>query len=259
MRHTELSSVITESEIQQKQTTQVYVEHGIFQKMESENICASFAPLHYEPNYAYPLIIWLHGDGQDESQLLRVMPVISLRNYVAISPRAPAKEIFRCKQVPDRRVHHKKEISQGYTWNINHLNEAQQLIEDGIRTAGMRYRISPRRIYLVGVESGGTLALQLALLHPELYAGVASFNGPFSESAPKLQNLRQLQDLSIFMGISRSSCAFPVEVACEQLRLMHTAGLYVAFKNYPTAEVLHPEMLRDVDRWIMQGIDTVIQ
>ena len=47
-----------------------------------------FVPLHYEPNYAYPLIVWLHGAQDDERQLKRVMPFISLRNYVAVAPRA---------------------------------------------------------------------------------------------------------------------------------------------------------------------------
>src|SRR5215475_6844861 len=48
---------------------------------------ALFAPLHYEANYAYPLLIWLHGGGDSEHQLRRVMPHISLRNYVAVAPR----------------------------------------------------------------------------------------------------------------------------------------------------------------------------
>lgn len=44
-----------------------------------------FGPLHYEANYAYPLIVWLHGPGDDEHQLRRIMPAISLRNYVAVA------------------------------------------------------------------------------------------------------------------------------------------------------------------------------
>ena len=48
---------------------------------------ALFAPLHYESNYAYPLIVWLHGANDDERQLKRIMPFVSLRNYVAVSPR----------------------------------------------------------------------------------------------------------------------------------------------------------------------------
>src|SRR4051794_5650794 len=48
---------------------------------------ALFTPLHYERNYAYPLIVWLHGPGDDERQLKRIMPLVSMRNYGAAGPR----------------------------------------------------------------------------------------------------------------------------------------------------------------------------
>src|ERR1700676_406196 len=51
---------------------------------------ALFGPLHYEANYAYPLLVWLHGPGDSEGQLKRIMPQISLRNYVAVAPRGTA-------------------------------------------------------------------------------------------------------------------------------------------------------------------------
>ena len=57
---------------------------------------ALFVPMHYEPNYAYPLLVWLHGPGDDERQLQRVMPLISLRNYMAVGPRGVSP---RCGKV----------------------------------------------------------------------------------------------------------------------------------------------------------------
>ena len=46
-----------------------------------------YLPEHYEHSYAYPLIVWLHGDGgtEDDTQLL--MPMISERNYVGLGIR----------------------------------------------------------------------------------------------------------------------------------------------------------------------------
>src|SRR5580704_12859193 len=52
-----------------------------------------FAPIHYESNYAYPLIVWLHGPNDDERQLKRIMPFVSLRNYVGVSPRGTASAV----------------------------------------------------------------------------------------------------------------------------------------------------------------------
>lgn len=48
---------------------------------------ATFAPMRYEPGYAYPLVIWLHGALGDERQLRQVMPKISMQNFVAVAPR----------------------------------------------------------------------------------------------------------------------------------------------------------------------------
>ena len=63
---------------------------------------ATFAPLHYEPGYAYPLVVWLHGDGGDERQVRHVISKVSLRNYVAIAPRGtsamPADDDGYCWQ-----------------------------------------------------------------------------------------------------------------------------------------------------------------
>src|SRR5690349_17523603 len=49
-----------------------------------------FAPLHYEPRYAYPLLVWLHEDGGNERELRQLMPHVSVRNYVAVSARGVA-------------------------------------------------------------------------------------------------------------------------------------------------------------------------
>ena len=46
-----------------------------------------FLPVHLENRYRYPLLIWLHGDGQNASQLSQVMPRISDRNYIGVSIR----------------------------------------------------------------------------------------------------------------------------------------------------------------------------
>src|SRR5438552_19054779 len=50
------------------------------------------APMHYERNYAYPLVVWLHAPGSDELEIKRIMPLISLRNYVALAVRGTGDE-----------------------------------------------------------------------------------------------------------------------------------------------------------------------
>src|SRR5437764_8739863 len=71
----------------------------------------TFLPIGYEPNYPYPLLVFLHGHGSNEEQALRLAPKLSRRNYVAISLRGPR----RVDEFADRR---------GYTWDADGENES---------------------------------------------------------------------------------------------------------------------------------------
>src|SRR5258707_2565861 len=44
-----------------------------------------YVPENYEPNYAYPLIVWLSPSTGAAIRLRQLMPVISDRNYFGVS------------------------------------------------------------------------------------------------------------------------------------------------------------------------------
>src|SRR5690349_10507726 len=95
-----------------------------------------FAPLHYEAGYAYPLIVWLHGPGDDEHQLKRVMPLVSMRNYVSIAPRGTQPMCTAQQQ-------------EGFTWRQTHeaIALAEQRVMGTIDLACERYNIASQRIF----------------------------------------------------------------------------------------------------------------
>src|SRR4051794_1255728 len=49
----------------------------------------TFLPTGYEPNYPYPLLVFLHNQGGSEEQILRLAPRLSRRNYICIALRGP--------------------------------------------------------------------------------------------------------------------------------------------------------------------------
>src|SRR5205823_7046825 len=49
----------------------------------------TFLPTGYEPNYAYPLLVFFHGHGASEEQILHLAPRLSRRNYISIGVRGP--------------------------------------------------------------------------------------------------------------------------------------------------------------------------
>jgi phospholipase/carboxylesterase len=207
---------------------------------------ALFAPLHYASGYAYPLIVWLHGRGSDERQLQRIMPLVSMRNYVAVAVRGihitEAGEANR----------------DGYGWlqTDEHIQQAEQRVFEGIELAARKFHIAPRRVFVVGFDGGGTMALRLAMSHPHRFAGVISLCGRFPTGGTPFGNLIAARRLGLFLATGRVSQDYPAAQVCEDLRLLHTAGLSVTLRQYPCGHELVPQMLADIDRWIIEQITT---
>ena len=44
----------------------------------------------------------------------------------------------------------------------------------------------------------------------------------------------------------------PLSMATADSRLLYSAGLDVEMHTYPTTNKIHPDMLRDINRWIIQ-------
>jgi phospholipase/carboxylesterase len=205
---------------------------------------ALFAPLHYEAGYAYPLIVWLHGLGDDERQLRRVMPLISMRNHVAIAPRGLA--------IPSQGGESRE--CCGWTQTDEHIQRAEQRVFDAIELAGRQYHTHPERVFLAGFDQGGTMAMRIALSHPSRFAGVISLCGAFPTGRTPFGSLVTARRLGIFLASGRNSFEYPAAQVCEDLRLMHAAGLSIMLRQYPCGQELMPQMLADVDRWIIDQI-----
>jgi phospholipase/carboxylesterase len=203
--------------------------------------------MHYVSGYAYPLIVWLHGSGNDERQLQRIMPLISMQNYVAVALQGMRDDTTPNAQTP----------SQGYKWlqTDHHIQKAEQRVFDSIELARQKYHIASHRIFLAGFDCGGTMALRLAMSHPSRFAGVLSLCGAFPVGGTLFSNLIAARRLGVFLATGRNSNVYPADQVCGDLRLLHTAGISVTLREYPCGHELQPQMLGDVNRWIMEQIN----
>jgi len=220
------------------------VESALFSTPSHGTACALFVPLHYEPGYTYPLIVWLHAEGNDERQLMRVMPLVSMRNYVAVAPRGVTMD----KMERSRKKYY------GWQQTDAAIRKAEQQIFDSIDVAVEKANVCRRRVFIAGFGSGGTMAFRVAMNHARRFAGVLSLCGPFPSGHTPLGNLAEARRLSVFLASGRHSRQYPTTVVCENLRLLHTAGLSITLRQYPYGQELSPQMLADVDRWIIEQI-----
>ncbi len=204
----------------------------------------TFLPTGYEPNYPYPLLVFLHGHGSSEEQILRLAPRLSRRNYISIALRGPQELDPR----PDGR--------RAFSWGTDGLHDAflEQYIFRAVEQTRRQYHVHSERIYLAGFCEGATLAYRLGLMYPEKFAGVISLNGTMPRGGPLLR-LPEVRHLKILVGHGIANALVPFSMARNDFRLFYAAGLDVRLHSYPANHRIHPDMLRDVNRWIMEHIE----
>lgn len=205
----------------------------------------TFAPIHYESGYAYPLVVWLHGGSDNERQLARVMPLVSMRNYVAVGPRGTTADrggrgAYRWRQTPDD------------------IELATARVEHCVEIAERRFHIHAERVLLAGFGCGGTMAVRVAWNNPDRFAGAATIGGPLPAHNRPLRHVNALRRLPCFLAAARRSCAYPESAVCDDLRLLHSVGCTVDLRQYPCGDELRTNMLADLDRWMM-GVIGVTQ
>jgi pimeloyl-ACP methyl ester carboxylesterase len=188
-------------------------------------------PQGHEPGYAYPLLVWLPDGATTDFDMGRAMARLSLRNYVAVLPRAAAGPAAE--------------------------NSVDDAVWDAIDQVRERVNLHRDRIYLVGQGDGGTLAFRLACRHPESFAGVVSLGGGFPLDEPLFARLPQVRRLPMLLCCRRDADAETARRTDRTLRLFHAAGAMLALRIYPEGRGhgdLSRPVLGDVNRWIMEDV-----
>jgi phospholipase/carboxylesterase len=209
-----------------------------------------FSPMHYEQRYAYPLLVWLHGSGGDERQLTRIMPLISMRNYVAVAPRGFPTALPLHLPTLDLSVSAiLQRPKEQYDWaELEDWVTIEQRIFDCVTVAQERCNIANHRIFIAGFGTGGTTALRLAMLYPEYFAGAASFGGEIPNGSRVFPSWQMTQPLSVLLGLNEAA----PEYVSPMMELFYMAGLNADVREYPDTTLLTSVMLQDLNRWMMQ-------
>ncbi len=203
-----------------------------------------YVPLHYERGYGYPLIVWLHDNGLNETDGVEVVSRLSLRNYIAVAPRGTEP----C-------------VAGGYAWiqSTAAIAATEHAVFAAIDGACVQLNVHRQRVFIAGAGQGGSMAFRLAFRHPELFAAVISLNGPLPDGLAPLARLKACRQVPILWTQNAGHHSFSDGVLAEQLKLLYTAGFDLTLRQYPESEPAWPVILPDVHRWIMERVsDSVI-
>lgn len=204
-----------------------------------------FTPEHYEERYEYPLVIWLHSQDSSEYELDGIMPHLSLRNYVAIAPRAMQKS-----KLNDRKF--------CWTQSGNGAVQAEGLVMQSIAHAINDLSVRPDRVFLAGYGTGGTLAQWIGLRNSESIAGVVSINGVFPKCSvfPKrcksLLQWREPRNLPVLFIHGGQSALCDADHTCHALKSAHSSGFTYQFVQFPCGDELNTGMTAMANQFIMK-------
>ncbi|MFG0263264.1 MAG: alpha/beta hydrolase [Novipirellula sp. JB048] len=204
---------------------------------------AFFLPLHYEANYRYPLVIWLHSDGFNEHQVTQVMPHISLRNYLAVGVRASC--------ATDSAGH-------CYEWRTrpSAIHAAYENVLHAIAQAGEQFSVHPSRIVLAGYQSGGAMAMRIALRDPARFAGVVSLGARMPSGCRSLSNLAELRArrLPMLWQWATEKSSFDGRELDRDMRRAMIIRAQLEIRQYRDDDEMNTVALADIDDWIMNHV-----
>lgn len=199
-----------------------------------------FTPIHYEPGYAYPLIVWLHGGDSSELELQQVMPLASVRNFVGIAPRGT------------RRTNKARRV---FTWRqtAGEVADACQQVRQCLEIARSRFNVHPERIFIAGRDDGGTMAMRVGMEHPDLFAGAISLGGRVPRGGNAFRHIKAARQLPLMLSVSPTETGFSDSQVMDDLRLLHSAGFSLSLRLYPEGDVLTDTMFADMNVWLMES------
>jgi len=204
---------------------------------------ASILPLHYEPKYRYPLIVWLHSDGNNENQIKQIIPHISVRNYVAVG--------IRGTRSIDSRGH-------CYEWRKSPaaIQLAYENVLDAIDHHCDQFSIDASRVILAGYRAGGTMAMRIAFEAPSRFAGVISLGGGVPKGCRSLSKLDELRNrrLPMLWQWAIESESYINEQVERDMRTAMMIKAQLEIRQYASDDEMNTATLSDINDWVMAKV-----
>jgi phospholipase/carboxylesterase len=187
-------------------------------------------------------LILLHGYGADERDLLPIahaldprLRAVSLQGPIALGGRMRAW--FNLGQDARGRITFDPDAARAA------VRSAIAAVEEIAAT-------SPRPL-LLGFSQGAGIALGVALLRPDLSAGILSLSGVArSLEDQDHAQVEKLRGFPVFAAHGLDDPLLPIELGRELRAILEALGLDVEWHEYPMEHMVIPEEIEDARMWL---------
>lgn len=213
-------------------------------------------PEGYEPNYAYPLLVWLTEAPLPVVEFQRLMSQISDRNYLGLQ--LCVGDDLKNLPAADANLDEAGAFAFMDATAEPTTATAAESLESRLQQAVARmrrdYHVHTERVYLAGFGAAGTVALHLGLRHPEWFGGICAFGAQFPKVARPLAHFRHLRQKRVFLGAGIRDENTPAREVVRSSLLLQSAGLRVCTRVYDAGHELVASTFSDMNRWLMHGV-----
>jgi phospholipase/carboxylesterase len=194
----------------------------------------------------HPTVIFLHGRGADEEDLLSVAPLLDSR-LLLLSVRAPYPF-----------------SGGGYTWydlqqigspDLAMFRASYDRLSAFLDDAADGYPVDPEYVFLFGFSMGTVLSYALSLSRPDRIRAVAANSGYLPEIPDLNYRWQDMAGTSFFITHGIHDPVIPVSMARHARDLMAATRAPVTYREYDMSHTLGEQALADVAAWISGFLD----
>jgi phospholipase/carboxylesterase len=193
---------------------------------------AIYRPEGYEPNYAYPLVVWFHDAGEDERALPRLLPRISERNALGLALRGE-------RVLP----------GGGFDWEPGRAELRAEPLARAVRRFRREFHVHTERVVLAGTGAGAAAAAELFFARPQWFGGLALVDPPADAIPFGLPTSEHLMGKPVLLDVPIEQLGRGRDGASR----LAAAGLEVTFRHARTGG-LCPATLRHLNRWLIGAV-----
>lgn len=198
------------------------------------------APWNYEPNYAYPLIVWLTDPTCDSADALDNVSTMSPQNYLGLA-------VDGCTLPGGGGALSSDSVTQ--------LNAIEDRVVAAVQIFRESFNVHPDRVFLAGVGAAATTALLISLHQADWFAGAISFGGEFPVLGRLLAHRREVAGRRFWLNGPQSESLWPeAGPVADAARALVGMSADVTTCLDGSDQMVSPLSLRQLDDWILHSI-----
>jgi phospholipase/carboxylesterase len=213
--------------------------------MESLPLEFKVAPFNTNQPGLHPALIFLHGRGTDENDLLDLTSSFDSHVLIA-SVRAPFSFPYG-----------------GYTWfdldengamNIDQLLHSRDTFLRWLDGFQQKFPVNLKQIFLFGFSMGAMMSLTVSLSSPKRFKGAVVHSGFLPVHEQLTYQWDELGDLSIYLAHGEYDPIVPVQLGRQAHQRLLQSKAHVQYHEYPFQHTISEESLGDIAAWLHQQL-----